>query len=154
MWLIVASMIAGTWVGWEPLTGHKIPDYAHPVFGTILAAALVWGGIDLRKVSYWHKKLLALPPDVLTSEDADRLAPKIAALETDDPMLLRAIQASTLRDANLPIRPRKTTGGHRRTQASQSGVRAVSQSGGANPRPTTQRRNARNTPAPFDIEEG
>lgn len=154
MWLIVASMIAGTWVGWEPLTGHKIPDYAHPVFATILAAALVWGGLDLRKVSYWHRKLMALPPEVMPTHETDRTAVKIASMETEDPLLLKAIQALALRDAGLPLKPKKTTGGQRRvpTDPGKSGVRAITQSGGASPRPQTRRTNPRNTPAPVEVD--
>jgi hypothetical protein len=132
VWLVVASMIAGTWVGWEPITGHKIPDYAHPVFATILAAALVWGGLDMRKVSAWHKRLLALPPEAAVSVDeADRLAPRIAALETEDPILVRAIQAAALREANLPIKRTKT----------------------GKVRPVSRPRN-RKTPAPVDPRDG
>jgi hypothetical protein len=135
VWLIFASIIGGTWVLYEPITGRPIPDYAHPVFAAIMGTALVWAGLDHRKINQWHRRLLALPPEAAVSPDeADRLAPKIAALESEDPMLIKAIQAAALREAGYAAKRPKTKSGSNKTV------------GG-----TTRPRNLRKTPPPVDL---
>ena len=115
IWFLIAAAVGGIWAFYEPLTGKDIPGHAHPVLATLLAAALTFGGIDLRKVARIRQELervtnqAGLPPDAIAD-----VAARIAILEVQDPQVARALRAlappRTRRPTTNPARrPRRST---------------------------------------------
>jgi hypothetical protein len=88
-WFVTAALLAGVWLFFEALVGYEIPTRAHPILGTLVASALVQGGIDLRRMLRWRSVLSGtLPP-----AEVRELAARAASLEQEDPELVEAIRS-------------------------------------------------------------
>ena len=96
VWFAFASAVAGVWVFFEAATGKEIPSYAHPVLGALVAAALMFGGVDVAKVARIRRELLAVAREAgADPQDLEAVAHRIAVLEVEDPELVRALRTLT-----------------------------------------------------------
>lgn len=94
LWFFVAALVGGAWVFYEAITGKEVPGHAHPVFATFVAAALAFGGADLRRIARVRRDLLAVAREAgLTAEELEGVAHRVAVLEVEDPQLVRALRA-------------------------------------------------------------
>lgn len=92
-WFGVAAVLGGVWLFFEMIAGYEIPARAHPILGTLVATALVFGGMDLSKV----RKARSLLAGDFSGAALHDLDGRLAALERDDPELLAAIRRTAAR---------------------------------------------------------
>ena len=108
LWSLTPLAIGGSWIFYEPLSGKEIPGHAHPVLATLLAAALTFGGIDLRNVARIKQELARVTNSAGISPDAlDDVAARIAILEVQDPQVARALRALAPRRRPITQPPRR-----------------------------------------------
>lgn len=111
LWFAVAAAIGAMWAFYEVLTGREVPGHAHPILGTLVATALSFGGVDLRRISRARQFIAGvsgIPPEI-----REHVAQRIAQLESEEPEVLHALQElakeNIRRDATLQTPPRKRT---------------------------------------------
>jgi hypothetical protein len=106
LWFLVAAAIGGSWIFYEPISGKEIPGHAHPVLGVLLASALTFGGIDLRKVARIRQELERVTNTAgIPSEALADVATRIAVLEVQDPQVARALRAMAPPRRRQPTNP-------------------------------------------------
>ena len=88
VWFAVAVILAGVWIFFEMIAGYEIPGRAHPILGTLVATALVFGGIDVAKVRH-ARRLLA---GDLAHDRGLPVDERLAVLRREDPELVAALR--------------------------------------------------------------